>query len=220
MRTARGSRRPASPPTPAISHREALRLAEPTDVERVARLCGRRRVGAGRRRAARAALPGARRRACACWMPARHRAARPAIWPSSSPASRNSSRSTSTRSGRRASNRTSRGSASRPGSSSRDAAEPTTWWDGRPFERILLDVPCSGSGRDPPPSGHQAAAPVGRRRALCGAAVGAAGRLLGAARAGRAPRLCELFGVRRGKRGRRRPVPRREAAGGGGDRIC
>jgi 16S rRNA (cytosine967-C5)-methyltransferase len=27
-----------------------------------------------------------------------------------------------------------------------DAADPGTWWDGRPFERILLDVPCSGSG--------------------------------------------------------------------------
>jgi len=27
-----------------------------------------------------------------------------------------------------------------------DAADPAAWWDGRPFERILLDVPCSGSG--------------------------------------------------------------------------
>jgi 16S rRNA (cytosine967-C5)-methyltransferase len=27
-----------------------------------------------------------------------------------------------------------------------DAVRPETWWDGRPFERILLDVPCSGSG--------------------------------------------------------------------------
>lgn len=27
-----------------------------------------------------------------------------------------------------------------------DATRPDTWWDGRPFERILLDVPCSGSG--------------------------------------------------------------------------
>ncbi|MBM4218992.1 MAG: 16S rRNA (cytosine(967)-C(5))-methyltransferase RsmB [Gammaproteobacteria bacterium] len=27
-----------------------------------------------------------------------------------------------------------------------DAGQPATWWDGRPFERILLDVPCSGTG--------------------------------------------------------------------------
>lgn len=27
-----------------------------------------------------------------------------------------------------------------------DAARPGGWWDGRPFERILLDVPCSGTG--------------------------------------------------------------------------
>ncbi len=27
-----------------------------------------------------------------------------------------------------------------------DAADPAGWWDGGPFERILADVPCSGSG--------------------------------------------------------------------------
>lgn len=27
-----------------------------------------------------------------------------------------------------------------------DARQPDTWWDGRPFERILLDAPCSGTG--------------------------------------------------------------------------
>jgi len=27
-----------------------------------------------------------------------------------------------------------------------DAARPQTWWDGRPFDRILLDAPCSASG--------------------------------------------------------------------------
>ncbi|MBI5429505.1 MAG: 16S rRNA (cytosine(967)-C(5))-methyltransferase RsmB [Nitrosomonadales bacterium] len=27
-----------------------------------------------------------------------------------------------------------------------DAARPDTWWDGRPFQRILADVPCSASG--------------------------------------------------------------------------
>lgn len=27
-----------------------------------------------------------------------------------------------------------------------DAGHPATWWDGRPFDRILADVPCSASG--------------------------------------------------------------------------
>jgi 16S rRNA (cytosine967-C5)-methyltransferase len=27
-----------------------------------------------------------------------------------------------------------------------DAAEPAAWWDGRPYERILIDAPCSATG--------------------------------------------------------------------------
>ena len=27
-----------------------------------------------------------------------------------------------------------------------DAADPSAWWDGRPFERILVDAPCSATG--------------------------------------------------------------------------
>src|SRR6185369_7112425 len=27
-----------------------------------------------------------------------------------------------------------------------DAAVPDTWWDGKPFDRVLVDAPCSASG--------------------------------------------------------------------------
>ena len=45
-----------------------------------------------------------------------------------------------------ASRRILRGSASTRVSSSAMRCNPAAWWDGRPFERILLDVPCSGTG--------------------------------------------------------------------------
>jgi len=34
----------------------------------------------------------------------------------------------------------------RGGVATADAADPQAWWDGRPFQRILLDAPCSGTG--------------------------------------------------------------------------
>lgn len=48
-----------------------------------------------------------------------------------------------------------------------DAATPATWWDGRPFDRILVDAPCSGTGvirRQPDIKLHRRAADV---PALC-----------------------------------------------------
>ena len=42
--------------------------------------------------------------------------------------------------------RTSSAAASRPSSSHGDAASPEGWWDGMPFDRILLDAPCSALG--------------------------------------------------------------------------
>ncbi len=38
-----------------------------------------------------------------------------------------------------------------------DSAHPKHWWDGVPFDRIVLDAPCSGSRRDPPPSRYPTA---------------------------------------------------------------
>ncbi len=57
-----------------------------------------------------------------------------------------------------------------------DAASPRDWWDGRPFDRILLDAPCSGSGvirRHPDIKYH-------RNRAAIDAAVALQAQLLAA----------------------------------------
>jgi len=46
-----------------------------------------------------------------------------------------------------------------------DAARPADWWDGRPFDRILLDAPCSATGvirRHPDIRLHRTAADIGR----------------------------------------------------------
>jgi 16S rRNA (cytosine967-C5)-methyltransferase len=44
-----------------------------------------------------------------------------------------------------------------------DAARPQDWWDGQPFDRILLDVPCSATGiirRQPDVKWHRRAADI------------------------------------------------------------
>ena len=38
-----------------------------------------------------------------------------------------------------------------------DAALPEHWWDGLPFDRILLDAPVLRARRDPPPSRYSPA---------------------------------------------------------------
>ena len=46
-----------------------------------------------------------------------------------------------------------------------DAAAPASWWDGQPFERILIDAPCSATGivrRQPDIKLHRRAADVAR----------------------------------------------------------
>ncbi len=102
----------------------------------------------------------------------------------------------------------------------RRRVRPADWWDGRPFERILLDVPCSGSGvirRHPDIKLLRRVADIARFAARQSELLAAC---WDAARAGRAPRLCQLLGIRRGKCRGRGPLPGRTAAGGGGDRIC
>lgn len=45
-----------------------------------------------------------------------------------------------------------------------DATTPAAWWDGRPFERILIDAPCSATGiirRQPDIKLHRRAADIG-----------------------------------------------------------
>jgi len=45
-----------------------------------------------------------------------------------------------------------------------DAIDPKSWWDGRPFERILLDAPCSATGiirRQPDIKLHRRATDIG-----------------------------------------------------------
>ncbi len=62
-----------------------------------------------------------------------------------------------------------------------DAGKPESWWDGRPFDRILLDVPCSGSGvirRHPDIKLLRRAADVARFAAQQSALLAACWRLL------------------------------------------
>ena len=201
---------------------EALRLAEPTRRQCAARLCGRRRLGAGRRRAARAALPRGRGRACACWTPARRRAARPAISLELEPglAELVALDVDAERAARIESNLARLGLAARV-VVARRASNPRSLVGrpairAHPARRALF-----GHRRDPPPSRHQAAAPGRRRRALCDAAVGAAGRLLGA---------CSRRAAGSSTRAARCSPPKTppssagflagEPRGGGGDRIC
>jgi 16S rRNA (cytosine967-C5)-methyltransferase len=70
-----------------------------------------------------------------------------------------------------------------------DAGQPAQWWDGEPFERILLDAPCSASGvvrRHPDVKARRTPAEVA-------AAVGLQARLLAALWPLLAPRAKLLY---------------------------
>ena len=80
-----------------------------------------------------------------------------------------------------------------------DAGEPGAWWDGRPFDRILADVPCTASGivrRHPDGKWLRRKSDLG---SFAVAAAAARPRAVAAARARRAPAVCDLLGVRRGE---------------------
>ena len=84
-----------------------------------------------------------------------------------------------------------------------DAGEPAGWWDGQPYDRILLDVPCSATGvirRHPDIK-------VLRRDVACPATGAAAADGLGAARPRRHAAVHQLFRAAGRERGRGRGVP-------------
>ena len=67
-----------------------------------------------------------------------------------------------------------------------DAGEPAAWWDGRPFDRILLDAPCSALGvirRHPDIRLRKSPSDIDKLPELQGRLLAAAWRLL--ARGGR-----------------------------------
>ena len=57
-----------------------------------------------------------------------------------------------------------------------DATEPASWWDGRPFDAILLDAPCSATGilrRQPDSKWHRRASDIGELAGLQARMAGA-----------------------------------------------
>ena len=127
-------------------YRDALALDRAMRRARVAGVCARASFPC--RISGRSALPfrSASRRGSGCSMPARRRAARPRSSPSASRSSPSWSPSTSTPNGlMRVRENLQRGELHAKIVCA-DAALPETWWDGVPFDRILLDAPCSALG--------------------------------------------------------------------------
>ena len=87
-----------------------------------------------------------------------------------------------------------------------DAAEPADWWDGAAVRPHPARCAVLGDRRDPPPSGHQVAAPARGHRGARGAAVAAVAGVVAVACAGRPAGLCELLGAAGGDRGGRRGI--------------
>ena len=155
-------------------------------------------VGAGRGRPAGGRAARRRSRASASSTPARRRAARPATCSSGSAGHADLTALDVVRAAPRAGPREPR--AARPAGATCGPATPRTpaaWWDGRPFDRILLDVPCSATGvirRHPDIKLLRRARDI---PALARRQAEPAARGLGAARPGGTPALHQLLGAAR-----------------------
>ena len=83
-----------------------------------------------------------------------------------------------------------------------DASTPKKWWDGQPFDAILLDAPCSATGCHPQAPGYQAVAPCVGHSVARGVATTAARQPLEHAGPRRAAPVRDVLGAGGGKRSR------------------
>ena len=161
----------------------ALRLDRPQPAAGLPGFDSGRGLGAGCRGPARRGPARVCRRASACSTPARRRAARAAHILETADVEL-----VGARLGCRAQHADRRRlrapRAARRGADRRRRRRLAPGSDGRTFDRVLLDAPCTASGVVAPPSRHQVAAPCRRCRALRAAAVPAARRALAGARPG------------------------------------
>ena len=82
-----------------------------------------------------------------------------------------------------------------------DAGQPSKWWDGQPFDAILLDAPCTASGivrRHPDVRWLRRESDIAQLAAVQARLLAV---LVAAAQAGRAAALLHLFGIPRRGRG-------------------
>ncbi len=145
MRCRAGGGRLAGPAASVRAGRAADRAADGRSL--AARLRRGAAVGAGRRRAARGRAARRRSRGSASSTPAPRPAARPATCSSGSPGPADVTALDVSGAAACPGARQPRAArARRRDVRAGDAGEPAAWWDGRPYDRILLDVPCSATG--------------------------------------------------------------------------
>ncbi|MCK7583656.1 MAG: hypothetical protein MZV65_54510 [Chromatiales bacterium] len=147
--------RPASPPQPADQRGRAWSWTRRCRCSDAAGLRRRAGLGAGRGRAAGGAAARRRARTARARRLLPHRAARPATCSNASRAGELVALDLGRGAAGAGARTTSRVSAwrRRTGRAAMPRG-PATGGTAGPFDRILLDAPCSGHRRDPPPSGH------------------------------------------------------------------